>query len=406
MPLSRSLSNHFTQNGLMINQDEIISKLLERKFRISHSYSTKNSYHAGIKKFVEFLRVQYNFDLKQLFHKILNTKEIDPLEVLDEFYTFLSNYKTRNSRGYGSEAINQYVRISKDLLNSQGCKIYSEDLKLKFRLPKKTQSYQKGLSREVINRVIRFANPKLATIILMACSSGMRIGEIIQLRHCDVEFGNPTIVKIRAETAKTRETRLTHISAEATNSLKDYLAKSEHPKQNDDYLFLLQHKDRIKNAQNRGDRRTQQLREQIVTLSEEERFAKSVTATKHNLEQQLGRCIKKIPELNSKNENGRNVIHFHAFRSWFKTQVTDAHQSDFAEALMGHKSLKLLYYRQNDDVRAKTYRDIEYSVTISDSTIMNKNYSEVQKDNSELRGMVEILSKQLRELERKIEIQI
>ena len=221
MPLSRSLSNHFTQNGLMINQDEIISKFLERKFRISHSYSTKNSYHAGIKKFVEFLRVQYNFDLKQLFHKILITKEIDPLEVLDEFYTFLSNYKTRNSRGYGSEAINQYVRISKDLLNSQGCKIYSEDLKLKFRLPKKTQSYQKGLSREVINRVIRFANPKLATIILMACSSGMRIGEIIQLRHCDVEFGNPTIIKIRAETAKTRETRLTHISAEATNSLKD-----------------------------------------------------------------------------------------------------------------------------------------------------------------------------------------
>ena len=182
------------------------------------------------------------------------------------------------------------------------------------------------------------------------------------------------------------------------------MAKDEITKQNEDYLFLRQHKHRIKKAQNRGNNLTRLLNEQENTVSNEEKFAKSIMATKHNLEQQLGRCIKKIPELNSKNENGRNVIHFHAFRSWFKTQVTDAHQSDFAEALMGHKSLKLLYYRQNDDVRAKTYRDIEYSVTISDSTIMNRNYSEVQKDNSELRGIVEALSKQLRDLERKIEI--
>jgi integrase len=43
-----------------------------------------------------------------------------------------------------------------------------------------------------------------------------------------------------------------------------------------------------------------------------------------------------------KNDNGRNAIHFHAFRAWFKTQVTDCHQSDFAEALMGHTSLKRL----------------------------------------------------------------
>ncbi len=176
MPLSRSLSNYYSQNGIMSNQDEIISKFLERKFRISHSYSTKNSYNAVIKKFVEFLRVQYNFDLTQILHKILITKEIDSLEVLDEFYTFLSNYQTKFNCRYGSEAINQYIRVSKDLLNSQGCKIYNEDLKMKFRLPKKTASYQKGLSREMINRVIRFANPKLATVILIACSSGMRIG--------------------------------------------------------------------------------------------------------------------------------------------------------------------------------------------------------------------------------------
>jgi len=99
-------------------------------------------------------------------------------------------------------------------------------MKMKFRLPKRVSAYQKGLTREAINRVIRFANPKLATVILIACSSGMRIGEIIQLRMSDVDLSTtPVTITIRAETTKTRETRLTHISSEASNSLKDYLAR-------------------------------------------------------------------------------------------------------------------------------------------------------------------------------------
>lgn len=98
------------------------------------------------------------------------------------------------------------------------------------------------------------------------------------------------------------------------------------------------------------------------------------------------------------------LIHFHAFRAWFKTQVTDAHQSDFAEALMGHKSLKLVYYRQNDKARAQTYLDVEHSLTISDTEKIDNNYSEIQKDNQELRGIVDSLSRQLQNLERRIGI--
>jgi len=112
-------------------------------------------------------------------------------------------------------------------------------------------------------------------------------------------------------------------------------------------------------------------------VSDEEKYSKYVIATKHNLESQLDRYVKKIPELNAKNENQKNWIHFHAFRTWFKTQVTDAHQSDFAEALMGHKSLKLVHYRQNDKVRAETYSNIEYCLLISDTEKIDENYSEM-----------------------------
>ena len=395
MTLSRSLSNYDTTSRIIMQEDqsnEKIERYLEKKFRISHSFNTKTTYYAALKKFTEFARVRFDHSLDEMLNQIFE-KSTDSLNILDEYYTFLSNYKTKTKRnGYSSEATNQYIRVAKDFLNHQGCKIYNEDMKMKFRLPKRVSSYQKGLTREAINRVIRFANPKLATVILIACSSGMRIGEIIQLKTSDVDLdATPAVITIRAETTKTRETRLTHISSEAKNALRDYLARydSSDGTQNE-YLFLREHE-----LEGEGE---------DAQLSAEEKYFRFVIASKHNLESQLDRCIKKIPELNAKNENQKNWIHFHAFRAWFKTQVTDAHQSDFAEALMGHKSLKLVYYMQNDKVRAKTYADIEYAVTISDSEKIDRDYSDMQRDNSELRGIVDLLSRQLRSLEKKIEI--
>jgi len=121
MTLSWSLSNYETQNGLMQTQD-IISRFLERKFCISHSYSTRNAYNAAIRKFQEFLRTQKNFDLSQMFCQILQ-RRLDPLEVLDEYHTFLSSYKTRTKTGYSSEAVNQYIIVAKDLMGHKSLKL-------------------------------------------------------------------------------------------------------------------------------------------------------------------------------------------------------------------------------------------------------------------------------------------
>jgi integrase len=400
-------------------QDKI-TRFLERKFRASRSFSTKNSYGSALRQFMKFLDVQYSFDLEELLKKI-EVKEIDPVEVLDNFYSFLSQYKREKSEkiGYSNHTICDYLTVTKEFLNGEGCKIYNEDIKQRFRLPRRIYVYEKGLTKDTINRIIRLANPKLAAAVLIACSSGMRIGEIVQLRLSDIDFTlDPVTITIRAETTKTQETRITHISSEATSALKDYLSRQNPPKQNVEYPFLLQHEDRLRRLRERLDenqynnnglkkmdeKNIRILELNLKNITKEERYAKSVLSTNHNLEKQLSNLIKNIPELDVKNENGRNNIHFHAFRAWFKTQVTDAHQSDFAEALMGHKSLRLLYYRQNDKVRARTYLDVEHAVTISDAEKIDRNYSDMQKDNLELRGIVDSLSKQLRNLEKRIEI--
>lgn len=76
----------------------MVERFLEKKFRISHSYSTKNVYHTAVKKFAEFVREQYNFDFVQLFHQVLETKTLDPLDVLDDYYTFLAKYQSTKQK--------------------------------------------------------------------------------------------------------------------------------------------------------------------------------------------------------------------------------------------------------------------------------------------------------------------
>ncbi len=419
---ARSLSNSEKITDLMQVQsvEDKITRFLEKKFRTSRSFSTKNTYNSALKKFIKFLRIQYNLDISQILRKI-EAKEEDPVEILDNFYSFLAECKRENSEkiGYSNQTICDYISVAKEFLNGQGCKIYNEDIKQRFKLPRKINVYEKGLTKDIINRIIRLANAKLSAVILIACSSGMRIGEIVQLRFSDIDFTEPTTITIRAETTKTRETRITHISSEATSALKDYLSRKNRQMNNEDYVFLLQHEDRLrhlrerltKNEYNSGLQKMDKknisiLESNIKEITKEERYAKSVLSTNHNLEKQLAVLIKNVPELDAKNENGRYSIHFHAFRAWFKTQVTDAHQSDFAEALMGHKSLKLVYYRQNEKVRAQTYLDVEHSLTIAETEKLDQNYSQMQKDNQELRGIVDNLSRQLQNLEKKIEFRI
>ena len=372
MALTRSLSNSKNHDSrVQVLLEDKIGTYLNRKYRISRSQATKDSYNKIVLRFVKFVQIRYKMDFEE-FLNTLKLSDTDPIEILDEYFTFLAE----NKKPLANNTVRFYVTVAKDFMNFLGCRIFTEDIKHQFRLPKAQHAYEEGLTKETINRIVRFANPKLATAILMLCSSGMRISELLQLRTQDIGFEkNPTTLLIRAETTKTRETRITCISSEATNALQDYIKRYRIT----NHLFI------------RDNNKT------------EEEYNQNLLVTRQSFERMLQRVRSNIPELNKKSENGRNAIHFHALRAWFKTQVTDAHQSDFAEALMGHKSLKLVYYRQNEKARSQTYLDIEHALTIADTERIDQNYSQLQKDNLELRSIVESLSRQLQNLEKRIE---
>jgi len=398
------------RNGKFVSMKEItindrIERFLDRKFRASHSYATKETYKGAINRFSDFAYQDYNQNLNKLIDNMLN-QVLDPIEVLNDFYTYLTKVENPQSKriGYSNNSIRQYVPTAKEFLNDCGCKIYSEDMRRDFKLPRKITTITEGLTKEIIAQLLRLANYKLATVILIACASGMRIREIIQLKLSDIDYETkPTTIKIRAETTKTRESRITHISSEATQALKDYLAKSK----NTEFVFVTDYDEkfkRLEKSKTSSGKLKGKMQQKYEGLTSEEKLQFRMQTTKHNFQNQIRRLKTDIPQLSKRAENGRFNIHFHAFRYFFKTQVTDAHESDFAEALMGHRSTKLIYYRQNTKKRQKTYLDVEHALTISETEHIEKNYTEIQQDNQELREELNSLIGKFRELERRIEI--
>jgi len=66
-------------------------------------------------------------------------------------------------------------------------------------------------------------------------------------------------------------------------------------------------------------------------------------------------------------------------------------------------NLEMHFIWKHDKARAETYQNIEHSLTIADTEKLDQNYSDMQRDNQELRGIVDNLSRQLQNLERRIE---
>ncbi len=345
---------------------------------------------------------------------LIENKNLDPVVMLDEYLTFLRTYTRKNGKSFSNGAIRTYMILAKELLRFMGCKIYDEDFRQKIKLPPKEEVEEELLTKETINQVLRNSPPKLQTVALMLCSSAMRIGELVQLKLSDFDFStNPVTVNLRKSVVKGKiQPRKTQLTTEATKALKDYLTRKgldySNPKHQEKYLFLQTHEERLANYERilENEKLYPQYREGIIkdkipklqaqlkNLTEEERYNLSVDATKNSFETLLERTVDAIPELSKKNENNRRNIHFHALRYFFKTQVTDSFNGDFAEALMGHKSIRLRYYKQNDRKRLEHYRKVEPALTISDFEKVEKNLEQVSENYQDLREQFKNLQEQ------------
>ncbi len=344
-------------------------------FVISHSTKSVSTYKTGINHLKTFLQNEYGFDEIRLADKI-KQNEVDVFEFLRLVIIYL------DKKGIKSKGMRSYLSGIKGYLRFLGVKINSDDYKILVKIPKIVRTKEIPLTKEMIAQLLRNSTLKLSTGILVMIASGIRIGELVQLKLSDIDFeSKPTKISIRGNTSKGRFSRETFLTTEATNALKDYLkryfewterSKNEHLLET--YIFW-----RI------SKRKSLKKIPQFYPENAKANFQISLTEQ-----------ISKIPELNIKNENGQKAVHFHALRKFFRTNVGNVCGRDFAEALMGHSFYMDTYYQLPEDKKKQMYLDVEPHITISDTKSIDKNFKSLAAKQNALKAKVDDLLQYLR----------
>jgi len=342
--------------------EQIQKQFLDSMYLISHSKKTIATYKTALNHFKKFVLTQYNCNELELVEQIKSEK-IDLYVVIRDFIIYLDQKQIR-PRG-----IHSYLSGLKGFLRHMGIKINSDDFKQLVKIPRVVKTREIPITKEMILQVLHNSPPKLQTAILVCTCSGLRIGELVQLKLSDIDFeSNPTRLNIRSDIAKGGMSRETFITSEASHALKGYLKRYFDWKENDPNLHL-------QNTMIFG---------RISKVNGKSIPKFSLDSAKQILQMSLANQIKNIPELNLKNENGLRTIHFHALRKFFRTNLGNACGRDYAEALMGHGFYMDTYYQLPEEKKKQMYLDAESHLTISDFKAVEKNFETLSIKYSEL----------------------
>ncbi len=363
--------------------EQMLNDYLDTIYLQSHSASSKKTYRTAIvgtkNGFRIFLKEKYNCDEVQLAFRIQNN-ELDIYNILSEYVIFL------DKKSIKPKTIRLWLTIVKGYYTYMGIDVFAEKCKQRVKLPKIKRLKKEALTKEILIKLLHNLDPKLQSAVLLALSSGLRVGEITGLTLPDIEFNaEPVKINVRAETSKSGEDRETYISKEASEALRDYLQRffgwrEDSPNKKLQSLRIFGRTNRIRTE---NDSRLP---------TQEEQLSESII-----LQKALIRAIRKVPELNKLGRNGRRIIHFHAFREFFYTAVSNVSGSDYAHALLGHHEYLDTYYTLSKKEQIRLYKNAEPHVTISDFTKIEKSLENIQNKQTDIIEKYENFERYLRQ---------
>ncbi len=351
-----------------------IEKFLDSIYVRAHSHDSVRTYNTGINKLQKYVTEEHNSDLDCIVHE-LKTNKRDVYEFLRDFVIYL------DKSGLKPRSVGTVIAAVKSFLRYGGIKIYAEDFKQTVRMPRKTKPVEMPMTKALIAKLLRQVSFKMQTCIIFCIASGVRIGELVQIRLDDIDFeSTPTKIRIRAETTKTGDGRETFLTSEATEYLKEYLTryfdwKEKEPNHQLDGKYLFG--------------RTSISKTHIK--SDKELKVHPISAAKLLLQKTLADSLKKSPDLNMKVGYNRNAIHFHNFRKFFRTTVGNNVGRDFAEAIIGHRFYMDTYYTLSEEKKREMYQQAEPYLTISDFKAVEKNLQDMTVKHTRLEKKVDEL---------------
>ena len=290
----------------LVDKNRSVQKLLRRVYRRTESIGSVITYLYHINKFSNWVGESPD--------KILEMYGLEDLvnEYIDDLYM----------DGYSPNTIALAVSAIKKWAIVNGKQVDWNQIELPSIRPTQKSSIP---TKEMLRRMLEFASPRLKAVIMLAVTSGLRIGTIVQLRIRNLpeyDIGTrkftvdiPLIYIDREITKGKTDDYFTFITPEAKEALEIYL------KERDDLTldsFVIEKERRLESERN--------ARQMVLNLKFEY----------NSLLRKLG-------------YDEKDVFHryrFHMLRKFFKTYATFAGiPSEIVEFMMGHRSgIKHVYF--------------------------------------------------------------
>lgn len=311
------------------------------------SENTAKSYRNGVIKFLDFMYgieesrkdptqgYGHNRPPDMEFYDKLALQYLDEpdRDYAEDLQDFIAGFKTTpgTTRAAWKTGVLQWFGANKIYLHSQETR--------QIKAPRQPQTQDVIPTRDELRAIMDHADLQTRTLILMLSSSGMRVGEALQLRWGDIE-AETGMVRIRGETTKTKTPRITFISKEAMDILAQW--KGYHT------TYIERKRIRRDEFKDKGDAETvfplsyAAARDKFTLAKEKAGLAEQCSST------------------------GRHRIHIHGLRKYFRTRLPQGGASvDVTEELMGHRGyLAGSYLRLTIEEVEQEYRGAESAVWI------------------------------------------
>ena len=237
----------------------------------------------------------------------------------------LRNYAVLLCKKYAPTTANLYLSLTVSWLDENRHHLTRRERFRIFALlpPAYPQEENVEIKRRTFRQVYCNLPDEASVLFLVLTASGMRLGEALRLKRSDIDWGEElTEIKIPAEITKTKTSRRTYLTEEASFALLNYLRER---RDTDERLFC-------------------------ISYHQAQRFMR-------NTSDLLGF---------TKVVNGRTRrIHWHMTRKWFISRFSLAANKDVAEHIAGHEGyLSKSYRRYSKKQIMKEYRKAEQKLSI------------------------------------------
>lgn len=252
-------------------------------------------------------------------------------------------------------------------------------------------------SNQQLKKILSHADVRGRAVFLFLSSSGMRIGELCQIKLSDINLDTePPIVHVRAEYTKTGNRRICFVSLEAADAIRAWL------KHREKYLKSACNRARVfEKYHNRKEKKT---------MDDNRLFPFSKGTVRDIWNRLLDNA-----ELSDQDERTKiHKMHLHVLRKFFRTRMAVEIPIDVTEALLGHEGyLTEAYRRYSDEQLGELYLKGVHTINVFESqpdlSGVHKELDDVRSENIRMKeemqrlrfDLLEVKLAQVQDIQRK-----